>query len=165
MERPSDLARAGAPDTVVELNEAASDIVRRIAARLAAHGGAALFIDYGAATGGGDTLQAIGGRIPADPLAAAGEVDLTAHVDFAALARAATEAGAAVHGPGPQGLFHARLRLHRRTDQLARFLPPRKAAALLAATQRLSEPAHMGRLFQAMAITAPDLPVPAGFAP
>ena len=38
-----------------------------------------------------------------DPLATPGEADLTAHVDFAALARAAQAAGAAVHGPVTQG--------------------------------------------------------------
>ena len=50
-------------------------------------GGAALIIDYGAWDGTGDTLQALAGHAPADPLAAPGEADLTAHVRFRAARR------------------------------------------------------------------------------
>ncbi len=152
----------GAPD-IVQFCEPAERLAAALAARLARDGGAALFLDYGAATGGGDTLQAIRDGNPADPLATPGEADLTAHVDFAALARAA--APAAIHGPVSQGLFLARLGLHRRIDRLAQGQPPGHVAALLAAAQRLTEPAHMGRLFQAMALTHPDLPTPSGFTP
>ena len=71
---------------------------------MAREGGAALIIDYGhAESAPGDTLQAVGGHAFADPLAAPGEVDLTAHVDFAALALAAESMGARVHGPVDAG--------------------------------------------------------------
>ena len=70
------------------------------------------------ASGPGDSLQALRPAGPADPLAEPGSADLTAHVDFAALAAAgARRAGAAVHGPVPQGLFLARLGLFQRTDR------------------------------------------------
>ena len=49
------------------------------------------------------SLQGVRGGRPADPLAAPGETDITAHVDFAAFAAAA--AAAAIHGPVPQGIF------------------------------------------------------------
>ena len=75
---------------------------------------------------------------------------------------AARAAGAAAHGPVPQGVFLARLGLFQRTDRLARGQPPARALALIEAARRLAEPAQMGRLFQALAITAPDAPVPAG---
>ncbi len=132
----------------------------------AAAGGAALFLDYGPARSApGESLQAIRDGRPADPLAEPGQADLTAHVDFAALADAARAAGAAAHGPVPQGVFLARIGLFQRTDRLARGQPPARALALIEAARRLAEPAQMGRLFQALAITAPDAPVPAGFAP
>ena len=83
---PAHLAGA-APGDVAEVPEAAHEIVRRLATRLLRHGGAALFVDYGPqASGTGDTLQAVSRHRHADPLADPGAVDLTAHVDFAALA-------------------------------------------------------------------------------
>ena len=54
------------------------------------HGGVALIIDYGhARSAAGDTLQAVRGHGFAPVLANPGEQDLTAHVDFEALAKAA----------------------------------------------------------------------------
>ena len=50
-------------------------------------------------------LQAVRAHRHVDPLAAPGECDLTAHVDFAAMARSARAAGAAVYGPIDQGDF------------------------------------------------------------
>ena len=149
---------------VQEVCEGALSIAATLAERIARDGGAALFLDYGPTDSApGDSLQALRAGKPADPLAAPGESDLTAHVDFAALARAA--GAAAVHGPVPQGPFLARLGLFQRTGRLARTQPPAKAAALVQAAQRLAEPDRMGRLFKALAIAHPALPVPAGFEP
>jgi SAM-dependent MidA family methyltransferase len=149
---------------VFEIGEAACAVVSHLAGRVAADGGAALFLDYGPEHGApGDSLQALRDGKPADPLGEPGSADLTAHVDFAALARAAEAAGAAVHGPVPQGMFLARLGLFQRSGALARRNPSR-AASLLAAAQRLAEPDQMGRLFKAIAVCHPELPSPAGFA-
>ena len=147
---------------VVEICEPARAIAAGLGARLAADGGAALLLDYGpAASAPGDSLQALRGGRPADALADPGRADLTAHVDFQALAAAA--APAAVHGPLPQGIFLARLGLFQRSGNLARATPLR-AAALMEAARRLAEPDRMGRLFKALAICQPGLPVPPGFA-
>ena len=82
--------------SVLENCPAATTIVRPLAERITAEGGAALIIDYGHAEHGfGDTLQAVRSHSYDDPLAHPGAVDLTAHVDFAALAKAAAKAGAA----------------------------------------------------------------------
>ena len=80
--------------------------------RIARSGGAALIIDYGHAQDAfGDTLQAVRDHAFADPLAEPGEADLTAHVDFAALAaRRATSTARASHGPVAQGEFLRRAR-------------------------------------------------------
>ena len=155
-------SREAGEGEVVEVNEAAEAIIRWVAGRIAAEGGAALLLDYGpAASAPGESLQALREGRPSDPLAEPGQADLTAHVDFAALARAA--AGVAVHGPVRQGPFLARLGLFQRTGVLARTQPPEKAAALVQSAQRLAEPDRMGGLFKALALCQAGAPVPPGF--
>jgi SAM-dependent MidA family methyltransferase len=102
--------------------------------------------------------------VAADPLLAEGEADLTAHVDFSAVAAAARAVGAVSQGPVPQGVFLARLGLPQRIDALARDKPPARAAALLNGARRLTEPHAMGRLFKALALCHPALPALPGFA-
>ncbi len=151
---------------IAEVSPVAIGLAAEIARRVSAQGGAALIIDYGPAEGGpGDSLQAVRQHRAADPLAAPGEADLTAHVDFAALARAARELGAAVHGPLAQGIFLSRLGIELRAALLARQASATQARDIAAAVARLLDPAEMGTLFKALAIAAPSLPVPPGFAP
>ncbi len=150
---------------VVEWGEAAEHLVTRLAHRLVQQGGAALILDYGPShSAPGDTLQALRDGRPAPPLLDPGSADLTAHVDFAALARVARSARVRVHGPMPQGPFLAELGLFQRTGRLAETQPAPRAAALIQAAQRLAEPDRMGRLFKVMALCHPDLPSPPGFA-
>lgn len=149
---------------IVEHCDVAHTIIAGLAARIARDGGAALFIDYGPEhSAPGDSLQALRNGEPADPLADPGSADLTAHVDFAALARTARAAGAEVQGPLPQGVFLTRLGLVQRSGALARSLPPAGASAMMQATARLIEPHAMGRLFKAMAVCHPGLPPLPGF--
>ena len=113
----------------------------RLAARIAAQGGALLVIDYGYDTPGrGETLQAVKRHCFADPLRDPGEADLTAHVDFCGLSRAARAAGAKVHGPVPQGEWLARLGIHERAAKLRRYAGLRQRAAIDSAA-----PASRGR--------------------
>lgn len=150
---------------IEEICEPARAIAAHLGARLAATGGAALFIDYGPEhSARGDSLQALRDGRPTDPLADPGSADLTAHVDFQALADAATTAGAAVQGPVPQGVFLTRLGLFQRTGVLARTLPPAHAAAMIDSANRLAEPDRMGRLFKVIALCDPALPTLPGFA-
>ena len=155
---------AEAPEgSVQEWGEASEGFVAALAARLAAEGGAALFLDYGPAESGlGDSLQALSRHGAADPLGPPGSADITAHVDFAALARVARAVGAAAHGPVPQGLFLQSLGLVSRAAMLARAAP-RTAGMQLSAAQRLVAPEGMGRLFKALALCHPGLPTPPGF--
>ncbi len=143
---------------------AATAIAASLAARFAAHGGAALIIDYGN-TGPPplDTLQALRHQRSANPFADPGDSDLTAHVDFSALAAAATHAGGRVTTPVPQGVWLARLGIEARAAALKSRATPAQAAAIEAALVRLTAPVQMGQLFKAMAITAPHWPQPAGF--
>jgi SAM-dependent MidA family methyltransferase len=161
---PSPTADA-ADGGIVEWSEPARAAVHHLAARIAAQGGAALFIDYGPERSApGDSLQALRDGAAVDPLTDPGSADLTAHVDFQALAETARAAGAATQGPVPQGTFLARLGLFERSRALARAQPPARAGALMQAAQRLAEPHLMGRLFKAMAVCHPALPPLPGFA-
>ena len=158
------LGRQAADGEIIEIREPADAIAAHLAARFARRPGIALFLDYGPAESApGDSLQALRDGQPADPLTEAGSADLTAHVDFAAFARAA--AGAAVHGPLAQGKFLARLGLFQRTDRLARGQSPVRALALIESARRLAEPDRMGRLFKALAVCHVDCPVLPGFEP
>jgi SAM-dependent MidA family methyltransferase len=149
---------------VLEICEPALAIAQRLGSRLADSGGAALFLDYGPVhSTTGESLQALGDGRPVDPLSEPGSADLTAHVDFAAIAHAARDAGAAVYGPLPQGKFLAALGLFQRTDRLARGQSPARAMALIEAARRLAEPDRMGRLFKALALCHPGAPAPPGF--
>jgi SAM-dependent MidA family methyltransferase len=147
---------------VAELNPAAEAIAAGLGARIARQGGAALVIDYGAWDGRGDTLQALRHHAPADPLAAPGETDLTAHVRFRDLAEAARPARA--HGPVPQGVFLERLGITARARVLA-GAGGAAAEAVAAAHRRLTHPDEMGNLFQVLALTPETAPTPPGFAP
>jgi NADH dehydrogenase [ubiquinone] 1 alpha subcomplex assembly factor 7 len=155
-----------APDgTVAELHEAGTHVMGQLAGRVAAHGGGVLAIDYGyTASGPGDTLQALKRHAFVDPLAEPGEADLTVHVDFAALGRAARQAGAAVHGPVTQASFLQALGIDARAETLARHAGD-AGAAVRAARDRLTAggATGMGALFKVLAATHPGLPVPAGF--
>ncbi len=152
------------PGAIREIRPAASSQARSIGERLVRDGGAALFIDYGYfPSAHGDTLQAMRRHRFESVLATPGAVDLTAHVDFAAVADAARASGAIVHGPVAQRDFLKSLGIELRIGRLMRDATPAQAEALLGGCNRLIDPDGMGSLFKAMALTAPDAPAPAGF--
>ena len=157
----SDRLADTAEGEVVELCPAAPPIMERIGARIASAGGLALIVDYGGWGSRGDTFQALRRHGFADPLAAPGEADLTAHVDFRALAQAARPAA---HAFTTQGQFLTRLGLPQRSARLAQTLTGAALAEHLAAERRLTAPSEMGTLFKALAVFPPDAPPPPGFA-
>ncbi|MEI4471251.1 class I SAM-dependent methyltransferase [Frigidibacter sp. MR17.24] len=148
---------------IVETCPALPAITAALAGRIARHGGLALILDYGDWDGTGDTLQAVRDHAFADPFAAPGEADLTAHVDFAALAAAAEAAGAAASAMTPQGLLLERLGITARARQLAQGLAGAALDTHVAAHRRLTHPGEMGRVFKGLAITPREAPPPAGF--
>jgi SAM-dependent MidA family methyltransferase len=137
-------------------------------ARRAAAGGAALIIDYGhVKSATGDTFQAVRCHRHANPLASPGLTDLTAHVDFEALGKAAQEAGARVHGPVEQGTWLKRLGIEARAAALLANATASQRADIAAALRRLTGtgPNQMGSLFKVMAFSAPAITHLPGFAP
>jgi SAM-dependent MidA family methyltransferase len=131
-------------------------------------GGAALLIDYGHAWYGlGETLQAVSGHGYVDPLTAPGDVDLTAHVDFAALGERAESIGARVHGPVAQRDWLRRLGIDKRAATLKAHAPYGKALEIDQTLSRLTAGGArgMGELCKVIAIADPKLnPLP-GFEP
>src|SRR3546814_5472217 len=106
--------------------------MQRCSCRLARQGGAMLAIDYGySGPAAGDTLQAVKAHRFADPFAAPGEVDLPAHVDFAALADVARGAGVTASPPAAQGDWLRRLGIDARLRTLRQGEHPYELQSLI----------------------------------
>ncbi len=161
---------ANAPDgAILERNLVAERVMFTLAKRVAKRGGAVLAIDYGHVKSGvGDTLQAMRRHEFVDALAEPGEADLTTHVDFEALARAAARAGASTRGPVTQGLFLNRLGAGERARKLAAGADAAAARRIMSELTRLTaggrlDKVGMGGLFKALAVTQDGGPEPIGF--
>ncbi|HHS94173.1 MAG TPA: class I SAM-dependent methyltransferase, partial [Rhodobacterales bacterium] len=148
---------------LVEICPALPAIMAEIEARIADHGGAALIIDYGDRRSLGDTFQALRAHAPESPLAHPGAADLTAHVDFEALVRAAPRLTAAPMTP--QGVFLERLGITPRAQTLADQLSGAALSAHIAAHRRLTHPEEMGTLFKAIAFVGKGADMVPGFQP
>lgn len=143
-----------------EIGEAARALAAAIGERLAREGGWALIVDYGYDHGTKATLQAVRDHHGADVLERPGETDLSAHVDFAALASAAK---AATFGPVAQGEFLRRLGILQRAETLKARAGASQQAAIDAALARLIDAEQMGTLFRVLAIGDGRSTEPAGF--
>lgn len=162
---PPDLARTALalhlPDGYrTELQRAACGFVRSIGDIL--ERGIALFIDYGFPAREYYHPQRSDGTLMChyrhhahqDPFFLPGLQDITTHIDFSAIARAASEAGLDLMGYTSQAQFLINCGI---TEVLART-PPDKAAAFLplaAQVNRLTSPAEMGELFKVIAMGRP----------
>ncbi|WP_138932966.1 class I SAM-dependent methyltransferase [Roseovarius arcticus] len=135
---------------IVEFCPAGTRIAAHLGAQIARLGGAALIVDYGDWRTLGDTFQALRAHATADPFAAPGTADLTAHVDFEALALAA--APARHTRLSTQGVFLERLGIAQRAQKLADALSGEARSAHVAAHRRLTHPAEMGTLFKVMGL-------------
>ncbi len=152
------------PGEIAEVCPAALSLAGTVGTRMAEAGIAALFIDYGpVASAVGDSLQAVKAHRFCDPLAEVGTADLTAHVDFAAIANAARDAGARIHGAVAQAAFLETLGIRTRAALLSAKADKEDRATIAQAMARLIDPRQMGSLFKALAIAHPDLQELAGF--
>jgi SAM-dependent MidA family methyltransferase len=134
--------------------------IMKIATRVRDQDGAALIIDYGhVRSDAGDTFQAIARHSFTDPLKAPGLADVTAHVDFQALGRAAEDIGARVHGPVTQGDFLKRLGIETRAVALMAKVSPEVSEDISGALKRLTEGGRsgMGSMFKVLGVSSPGL--------
>ncbi|MDF3010521.1 MAG: hypothetical protein K0S03_1317 [Burkholderiales bacterium] len=101
-------------------------------------------------------------RAHADPFAHPGEEDITAHVDFSALAEAAHEAAARVLSYATQAQFLVNCGI---TEVLERANAENalRYAPIAAQAQKLLSPAEMGELFKVLAVGRGEMPPLAGF--
>ncbi|MBT9569350.1 MAG: SAM-dependent methyltransferase [Thiobacillus sp.] len=151
-------ALALAPGYVSEINLAADALIASLAACL--DRGLILMIDYGFGESEYYHPQRHMGTLRAhyrhhaldDPFYLPGLCDLTAHVDFSAVARAGSAAGLTLAGYASQANFLLNAGL---TELLMEISPLDPAAYLpqANAVQRLVSPAEMGDLFKAIAWT------------
>lgn len=152
------------PGQVVEQSDAARALMKQMASRVAAQGGAALAVDYGYKRGvRGDTFQAVRNHQYADPLRDPGSADLTAHVDFHALAAAAHASGCDCFGPIEQGWFLSALGAGVRAAHLVKRADDEGKSAILSGLERLLSADQMGSLFKVLAVVPPHCPTPDGF--
>lgn len=134
---------------LVETCPAFDPVMQAIGHRIDSHGGTALIVDYGDWRSLGDTLQALRGHVPCDPLDGPGTADLTAHVDFEALLTGLPCAHSRVT---PQGVFLERLGITARAQVLAAKLDGSALDTHIAAHRRLTHPQEMGTLFKVVAL-------------
>jgi NADH dehydrogenase [ubiquinone] 1 alpha subcomplex assembly factor 7 len=152
------LARAAPVGAIFEWRP--DNEVITLARRVRDQGGAALIIDYGhLRTDAGDTFQAVARHNYTNPLRNAGLADLTAHVDFQALARAAEDVGARAHGPVEQGSFLKNLGIETRAQALMKNATEDGQKLITAGLARLTGPSPegMGSLFKVLGISHPAI--------
>jgi SAM-dependent MidA family methyltransferase len=155
-DRPTDLRPplelAGRHDYLTEIHPQAEAFVRTLADRLQA--GAAFFIDYGFPEAEyyhpqrhmGTVMCHRAHQADADPLVDVGLKDITAHVNFTAIALAAQEAGLAVLGYTSQGRFLLNCGLPQLMERVD--LPARAQA------HKLLMEHEMGELFKVIGLGA-----------
>ena len=157
-----------APGYLSEINLAADALIAALAQCL--DHGLVLMIDYGFGESEYYHPQRHMGTLRAhyrhhaldDPFYLPGLCDLTAHVDFSAVARAGIAAGLNLAGYASQANFLINAGL---TDLLIRISPADATAYLpqANAVQRLVSPAEMGDLFKVIAFTQGNVAPLAGF--
>ena len=147
---------------IAEVQPMGLAIAAALAERIDRDGGAALVIDYGyAESAAGETLQAVRRHEPHNVLDAPGEADITVHVDYSALARAAGDK-TEIWGPVEQGEFLRRMGMGLRTERLIQSATPQQAAEIASGVERLIADDQMGRLFKVLCLSRRGQPPPPG---
>jgi SAM-dependent MidA family methyltransferase len=158
------LLRPAAEGSILEVSPEREAVALDIGRRLASKPGAALIIDYGHLRSGfGDTLQAVRKHRRCGLLDFPGESDLTAHVDFEALAGALSKGGAAAHRAMNQREFLLAMGLEARAAALSSNATRPDRDMIARAVERLAGRAQMGNLFKVVTATSPGLRAPYPF--
>ncbi len=146
--------REAPPGTVFEFSPAAQVMMRDIARTLVARKGKMLLIDYGyVAPSGSPTVQALSNHVSTNILERPGEIDLTAHIDFSALAGIARANGAKTSAIVGQGEFLTNCGIEIRADALKKRATFQQAADVDSGLKRLVHDDQMGSLFKVLEIT------------
>lgn len=155
------------PDSLIEISPDSQAYAQEFARRIGGSNeapkpnpsGAAIILDYGPSdTIPINSLRGIREHKRVSPLSAPGLVDLSADVDFVALAEAALNAsiGVEVHGPVEQGTFLLGMGIKERAEMLTKGLGghEEKRKRLESSWKRLVDRggSGMGKVYKAMAI-------------
>jgi SAM-dependent MidA family methyltransferase len=146
---------------ILETSSASAAIAEDIARRIT-QGGVAIIIDYGDWNAFGDTFQALQNHQKVDVFSAPGETDLTAHVQFSTLSKAA-EPFVDVSEMITQAQMLGGLGISERATALSASMEATSLEALQSAFHRLTAQAEMGQLFKAIAFSPKGAPPIAGF--
>ena len=163
---PDTLPTDGPPrdGDILETRPALDQVIAMLA-HAAAPPMAALLIDYGHnQTGYGDTLQAVRRQHHVSIFETPGQADLTAHVDFAEVARHCRAHGLVVDGPITQSHFLLGLGLGERTEQLLAAARPDQAGLIESGARRIADPLGMGGRFKVACARTTSMPVLPPFA-
>lgn len=161
---PAALKNLPVAEKLYEYSPVSHEVMSVIARHLRKHDGVALIVDYGYIHGTqGDTLQAVRAHQFHDLLKEPGTADISAHVDFKALARTAEACGARTYPPVTQGRFLLRLGAEIRLNTLRQGARGEEKTTILSGFERLTSAEAMGDLFKVLCITHPRHPQPDGF--
>ncbi len=146
-------------DDVIEVSVARQAFVQEICKIILNQQGSALFLDYGFIHNvPGETLQAVKNHSYCDILDSPGQVDLTAHVNFAEIARIVMGCDLTVHDAVSQSDFLKRLGAELRAEKLTQNATAQQAQGIKSALQRLigtdTKAGEMGTLFKAIAFSS-----------
>lgn len=143
---------------IVEHSAASQGVAAAIGAHIAQFGGVALVVDYGDWRSRGDTLQAVRRHKSVDVLDRPGSADITAHVDFEAIAHAAKPAKTSVLTA--QGVFLNHLGIRERAANLMHGQSEETQKTVFQTVKRLTGDAEMGHLFKVLAVYSGESPPP-----
>jgi len=147
---------------ITEKSPVSNAVIQKISAHIAAHGGAGLVVDYGYSGGSrGDSLQAMHKHAYSDVLENPGEADITAHVDFDALAASAKDVE--TYGTLAQGKFLLQIGASQRLMNLVASATDAQKKELMSGFERLIAHEQMGELFKVLALVPKGAGKPEGF--
>lgn len=150
---------------IIEESVESLNIIRFLSKHLCTYGGAGIIIDYGYniktenRTRGqyNSTLQAIKNHQYHSIIDSLGEADLTAHVDFNALKKAAVEQGINNHNILSQKEFLVKYGIEIRLQTLKNTASQKESDILDRQVFRLTSAKQMGKLFKVLEIFSPKL--------
>lgn len=138
---------------IYEVSAQAQSILGALSRHAGRYGGAGIIVDYGYETPpDAGTLQAVRAHQKVDFLSDPGQVDLTALVDFSALARTVHAQGAQVTNLCGQGDFLRGMGIVLRAQQLIGNATPEQRRDIESALHRLTDQTEMGTLFRVMTL-------------
>lgn len=151
------------PDSekATELSPLALSVTAELSHRIATYGGAGLLVDYGESHPQPDTVRGFKGHVQVHPLSLPGQTDITADVDFSAVAEVAREAGAVTFPTVTQGEFLIHAGMVQRVEALLALdsVTDEQGEMLVQAVHTLagSGCGEMGSRYKVLAIVHPSL--------